>query len=88
MSPLALTNQQFSALIRAAEPLQHCDRDPFLRPVARYFSGRTTPIGDGEFFRALRHLQREFWRPPAVAQAGPRYDNRSTKLKDGAPIAE
>ena len=50
MTPLALTSQQFSLLMDAAEQLHSLDRDPFLRAVADRFAGKSD-IGEGEFSR-------------------------------------
>jgi hypothetical protein len=45
-TPLALTDQQLDAVLRAAEPLLPRDRGPFLEEVARALA--TLPdIGDG-----------------------------------------
>jgi len=57
MAPLALTDQQFTLLMDAAEQLHQLDRDAFLRAVADRFAGRSE-IGEGEFSRALREVVR------------------------------
>jgi len=57
MSPLALTSQQFSLLMDAADQLHSLDRDPFLCAVADRFAGRSD-IGEGEFARGLREVVR------------------------------
>jgi hypothetical protein len=57
MTPLALTSQQFSLLMDAAEQLHSLDRDPFLRAVADQFAGKSD-IGEGEFSRGLREVIR------------------------------
>ena len=67
--PLALTDSQMTAVLRACAPLLPQDRDAFLRALAQVL--RDEPeLGDGVVFRAIRSLQREFWQPPmSVAQA-------------------
>jgi hypothetical protein len=61
--PLALTDEQLSALLRASAPLDRDLREPFLLAVAKALQGRE-PLGDGEVFRTIREVQREFWHPP------------------------
>jgi hypothetical protein len=61
--PLALTDQQFAAVIQACEPMLPVDRSAFLVALANVLRGETE-IGDGTVARAIRSLQREFWRPP------------------------
>jgi hypothetical protein len=61
--PLALTDQQYAAVCLACEPLLPADRDAFLRALAQLLGGEAE-IGDGTVARAIRSLQREFWRPP------------------------
>jgi hypothetical protein len=58
LKPLALTDQQFSLLMNAAEQPHPLDRDPFLNAVANLFAGRRE-IGEGEFARGLRELLRD-----------------------------
>jgi hypothetical protein len=65
--PLALTDEQMSALLRAAGPLPPDLRSPFLAACARALQGRL--LGDGEIFRVIRETQREFWRPPDLGHA-------------------
>jgi hypothetical protein len=54
MPPVALTDQQLTAIMRAAEPLRVGDRDRFLQAVAERLQGRV--IGDGEVGRAIREV--------------------------------
>lgn len=61
--PLALTDQQFAAVMQACEPLLPVDRDAFLRALAQLL-GSEPELGDGTVARAIRDLQREFRQPP------------------------
>jgi hypothetical protein len=54
MTPLALTDQQFTWLMDAAAQLHPLDREPFLNAVANLFAGRRE-IG----VRGLRELLRD-----------------------------
>ena len=66
--------------MRACEPLLPCDRDLFLRALAHAL--RNEPeLGNGAVFRAIRQLQREFWRPPQ-GEVG-----NHSRRKVGEPIA-
>ena len=58
MTPLALTDQQFTRLMDAAAQLHPLDREPFLNAVANLFAGRRE-IGDGEFTRGLGEMLRD-----------------------------
>jgi hypothetical protein len=63
--PLALTDEQMSAVMNAAEPLVPADRDQFLRALADAL--RDEPeLGDGVVARAIRSLQRQYFRPPEI----------------------
>jgi hypothetical protein len=64
--PLALSDEQYLAVVQACEPLLPADRSAFLVALAQLLSSETT-IGDGTVARAIRSLQREFWRPPMNA---------------------
>ena len=64
--PLALTDSQYSTVYQACEPLAPADRDPFLRALAHALGGEPQPLGDGAVFRAVKLLQRQYWRPPAI----------------------
>ena len=61
--PLGLSDSQYDAVVRACEPLLPQDRDGFLRALAAALRDEPV-IGDGTLHRAVRALQREFWRPP------------------------
>jgi hypothetical protein len=61
--PLFLTDDQQSAVIRAANPLDRTQRDAFIAQLLVAFAGRDE-VGDGELFRALRDLQRSVFEPP------------------------
>jgi hypothetical protein len=70
-APLRLTDDQLSAVMRAAEPLAVGNRDGFLRDVAAALQGRE--LGDGDVYRVVAQVQRRYWDPPIVA-AGPRWE--------------
>jgi hypothetical protein len=70
--PLALTDDQMSALLRAAQPLDRDLREPFLLAVARALQGRE-PLGDGLVFRTIKEVQREFWHPPVEPSYAGKY---------------
>jgi hypothetical protein len=72
--PISLSDDQLTAVMRAAAPLQPYDREAFLVAVATMFGGREA-IGDGELGRAIRELQRLYFKPPSeieTAQGAPR----------------
>jgi hypothetical protein len=56
--PLALSDEQLTALMQTTAQLHAVDRDPFLNALAALFGGRSE-IGDGEFNRGLRMLLRD-----------------------------
>jgi hypothetical protein len=62
MSPIALTDNQLSTVMRAAGALHVSDRDAFLRAVAATLA--TREIGDGTVGRVCAELQKRFFRPP------------------------
>jgi hypothetical protein len=62
-TPLALTDQQLDAVLRAAEPLLPRDRGPFLEALAQALAAQPV-IGDGTVHRAIAATQRQFFSPP------------------------
>jgi hypothetical protein len=65
--PLGLTDEQMSAVLNAAAPLPLPDRGPFLQALADALRGESE-LGDGSLHRALRSLQRQFFRPPVMVE--------------------
>jgi hypothetical protein len=63
MPPIALTDDQLSAVYSAAQPLDVADRGPFLQAVAAALRNRAEP-GDGDVHRAIRAVQRLYFRAP------------------------
>jgi hypothetical protein len=73
--PLALTDAQMTALLHASAPLDRDMREPFLLAVAKALQGRE-PLGDGEVFRTIREVQRQFWHPPTETHWPGKYASR------------
>jgi gluconate kinase len=65
-SPLALTDEQMSAVLRAAEPLEPRDRASFLRDVALALAALAEP-GDGSVALVCRAVQARYFDPPDFA---------------------
>jgi hypothetical protein len=61
MPPLALSDDQFTMIQRAAEPHDLDLGAPFLQTVAHLLASESE-IGDGSVSRACREAQREFFR--------------------------
>jgi hypothetical protein len=66
--PLALSDSQLDAVLRAAAPLQPVDRDAFLVLVAARLRG-VGMIGDGVVARVCKEAQREFWDAPDLSRS-------------------
>jgi hypothetical protein len=83
--PLALSDEQMSAILTAAEPLPPDLRSPFLAAVAHALQGRE-PLGDGLVFRTIRELQREFFRAPDLKRntALPRWARKGGGVRSKA----
>jgi len=60
--PLALSDDQMTAILRAAEPLDPDRRSDFLRDVAAALQGRE--LGDGLVGRICSEMQRRYLVPP------------------------
>lgn len=81
--PLSLSDAQYSAVYTACQPLLPNDRGPFLVALAELLRTEAQPVGDGAVHRAIKSLQREFWRPPtSTNHVTPRHGSRI-----GEPIA-
>ena len=68
--PLALSDDQMTALINAAQPLQRINRGEFLRSVADCFAGRSE-VGHGELHRVIAEVQRRYFTPPSINEGRP-----------------
>ena len=68
-APLAFSDEQIDAILRAATPLAPGDRTAFLEEVAAKLNGQ--PLGDGIVFRTIRETQLRYLDPPASPR-GPR----------------
>jgi hypothetical protein len=69
-SPLRLTDDQLTAVLRAAEPLAVGDRSAFLQDVAAALQGQE--LGDGAVYRTVAQVQRRYYDPP-ILTAAPRW---------------
>jgi hypothetical protein len=69
-APLAFSDQQIDAILRAAGPLAPGDRTTFLEEIAAKLAGLT--LGDGIVFRVIREVQGRYLNPPAKLAPGPR----------------
>jgi hypothetical protein len=80
MTPIALTDEQLSAVMRAAAPLLPQDRSAFLEDLARELTA-LPDIGDGVLHRTIASVQRKHWSPPRETghNATPRHG--SSKLR-------
>jgi hypothetical protein len=63
--PLALTDDQLAAVMRAAQPLAVGDRDKFLQDVAAALRGQE--LGDGAVYRTIAQVQRKYYDPPIMS---------------------
>jgi hypothetical protein len=64
MPPIALTDSQLDAIVRASQPLAPVDRGKFLEAVAEALRGRV--IGDGAAYLAIAEAQRKYFAPPVL----------------------
>jgi hypothetical protein len=64
MPPLALSDEQLDAVLRAAQPLPVAARDQFLIDLAAALQGQD--LGDGAVYRAIRDVQRRHHDPPMM----------------------
>jgi hypothetical protein len=62
-APIALSDSQLDAIVRAAAPLAPADRAKFLEAVAEALRGRV--IGDGTVYLAIAEAQRKYFAPGA-----------------------
>ena len=73
-TPIALSDQQLSAIWAAAMPLDVKAREPFLREVAQLLQAQPE-LGDGSLHRLLVVVQQRYFDPPQFASDnGGKYD--------------
>jgi hypothetical protein len=63
MPLLKLTDDEMEAVYSACRPLHVADRDAFMQALADALRQRGE-IGPGAVYRAIRDVQRRFYRPP------------------------
>ncbi len=63
MQPLKLSDDEMTALYRAAAPIAPHLRDEFLQAVADALAGQNE-IGPGTVYRAIKDTQKRFFDPP------------------------
>ena len=83
-SPIHLSDDQLTEIMRLAAPLQPAARDAFLRLLAHAFRDRVNGIGDGELFRTARDLirtHRLFDAPLAVEEGSAGRRSRPSRGK-------
>jgi hypothetical protein len=70
-SPVRLTDDQLTELMRLAQPLQPQCRDAFLRILAHELEGRAA-VGDGELHRVAREIIKtnSLFDPPDTIESG------------------
>jgi hypothetical protein len=77
-----LTCSQADAVYAALRPLPADVRDEFLQALASAIDGRSD-IGDGELWRLVKDLQRQFWTPPPPERS---WANAHTRRRVGEPL--
>jgi hypothetical protein len=70
-APLAFSDEQLDAILRAAGPLAPGDRTGFLEEIAAKLDGQ--PLGDGIVFKTIRETQLRY------------LDRRQGQRADGSP---
>jgi hypothetical protein len=66
MPPIALSDLQLDAIMRACAPLQPDARAGFLEAVAAALQGRE--VGDGAVYLAVAKAQKMFFDPPELSR--------------------
>jgi hypothetical protein len=67
VKPLALSDQELDAVMRAASPLPVHARDGFLQHVANELARCNGEIGPGTVFRVIRDVQRIYFHAPDLS---------------------
>jgi hypothetical protein len=69
-TPIAFSEEQLAAIMRAAQPLAPADRHRFFEAVVSAMQGRE--LGDGAVYLAIRKAQRQFFvsNPPTMIRGG------------------
>jgi hypothetical protein len=71
MQPISLTDNELTAIMDAARPLQPRDRDRFLRQIAEAIVAMPER-GPGAIHRAIRSVWREYFDAPDLRSDEPR----------------
>jgi hypothetical protein len=73
LTPIAFSDEQLDAIMRAAQPLAPADQERFVEAVTTALQGRE--LRDGTVYLAIRKAQRQFFapavpHPPTVIRGG------------------
>lgn len=66
--PIGVSDSQYAMIRAAVSALLPVDRDPFMLALVQALRSEPQPLGDGSVGRAIRSLQREFFRAPALGE--------------------
>jgi hypothetical protein len=80
--PIAVSDRQLDAIMRACQPLAPLERSALLASLAHRLRGYRD-VGDGELHRIIREVLREVWTPPRIAHEQPVHHRKNV----GPPIA-
>jgi hypothetical protein len=83
-SPLALTDEQMTAILAASHPLPPDVRGPFLEACARELAALPV-VGDGVVHRVVMFCQQRYFDPPLETE---RHEPRHDRRRVGEPIAD
>jgi hypothetical protein len=78
MQALSFTDEQLSALMRAATPIPPADRSAFLEAVAAKLDCKV--LGDGVVFRTIRDVQARYLSPSERLAPGPRAEHANARF--------
>ena len=77
--PLSLTTEELDLLLALAAPIDHRQRDQFLREVAAEVEAASAQTGVGPglgvLHRVGRVVQRKYFDPPELPNSSPRFRN-------------
>ena len=83
MAPIPLSCVQLGLVYSMNRVLAEEDRERFLVALANIVAGMPQPVGDGEFWRIAKDLQKELWKPPPTERS---WVNADSRRRVGEPL--